>query len=264
MVLGPLPADPAAREEAAKPEPEQAGLREANAPENFPSFVTRIFSERFLRRIVEEIDEAAVVGLLEIVERAAQEKMKIKLAAKATKFAAGAAIQDGFGDAERTAKTGDDAADGGDFDLRGSIADQIDEALAHAATDWNPPFVGRNTGALKFERFEAAPFEKIFQVAARVGAGFADQAEGAARGRFGNEPVEVRRVLGNEPHPRGVRRHVFWKGDHGLNKRNRVERHPTGGACHAAGRAVAANNRVGVNFFAPAVRGTLDFEDESL
>ena len=82
----------AAREQAAEAEQDQPGLLQAHAPENFPGLIARIFSERTNGRRVQEIHEAAVIGLLEIVKSTAQQEMQIELAAESLQLAAEAAV----------------------------------------------------------------------------------------------------------------------------------------------------------------------------
>ena len=75
---------------------------------------------------MEQIDHAAVVFLLEFVHRAAKQKMQVKLAAERTQLAAGATIQNCFGDTQRAAKARDNPSDRGDFHLPCRVAHQID------------------------------------------------------------------------------------------------------------------------------------------
>ena len=163
-------------------------------PENASGFVAGIDAERVPRAGVEEVHEAAVVGLLEMVKRFADEQVQVELAAQGAKLAAAPAVCDGFGNAKGTAKAGDDSADSGDFHLRGGVADQIDAPRADAALDRNPAGIHRNFRALKGERGEAALVEKCFEAAASLLTLFADESERALPGRIGNQPIKIRRV----------------------------------------------------------------------
>ena len=106
-------------------------------------------------------------------------------------------------------------------------------------------------------------FHELLERAACFRSGFADDAKGALGGRFGNEPDEVRSVLGNEPDARGIRRHIFGERDDGLHERHGFERRPSRGASDATDGAIAADNRAGRYFFAGAVGAAFDFEDQA-
>src|ERR1700730_18611079 len=100
-------------------------------------------------------------------------------------------------------------------------------------------------------------------MAARFRACFTDQAERAARGRFGNEPIKIRSFLRHEPDARGVGWHVFRKRNDRLHERDGVQRVPTRSFCNAARSAVAADDCIGVNLFASAVAASLNLEHHS-
>ena len=66
-----------AGQQSAQTEQEKPRLTETNAPENLPSFIARILGKRLLGGVVQKIDELAVVGLLKIVKRTAEQEMEI-------------------------------------------------------------------------------------------------------------------------------------------------------------------------------------------
>ena len=84
---------PAAHQQPAQTEQHKARLAQADSPEDLPGLVARILAQRTLGRIVEQVDEAAVVGLLKTVQRPAQQEMQIELAAQGAQFAARAAAR---------------------------------------------------------------------------------------------------------------------------------------------------------------------------
>ena len=170
-------------------------------------------------------------------------------------------MQDGLGDGQRTAKTGDDAADGGDFYLGGGVADEKNIAVANALLDGNPLFVDGNARALPFERLEIFVFEEAFEAALGVAAVHADDAQRAALGGFGDQPVEIGRVVGDEPDAGGVGGAVFGKADDGLHERHGFNRRPAGSAGDAAGGAVGSHDAGGVQLFLAA--GRFGFEAEA-
>ena len=92
-----------------------------------------------------------------------------------------------------------------------------------------------------------ALFHESIEAFARVVAVFADQAERGGFLRFGNEPIEIRRVAGDEPHAHGIGRHIARHFDNCLDQRHGALARPTGGLGHAALRAVGADDGVGVD-----------------
>src|SRR4029077_19433824 len=72
--------DRAAGEQPAKSEQQEARLAEGDVPENARSLVARVLAERAARRVVHEIDQAAVVRLLELMNRLANQLVEIELA----------------------------------------------------------------------------------------------------------------------------------------------------------------------------------------
>src|SRR5579862_1938879 len=100
--------------------------------------------------------------------------MKIELALQRTQLAARATVQNCFRDAERPAETRNDSSDGGNFHLRGRVADEIHRAVAHFSLHGNPALVHGNPRALKLDRFETPVFEKLLEATLSLSAGFAD------------------------------------------------------------------------------------------
>src|ERR1700722_3036160 len=137
--------DRAAGKQAAESEQKQARLAQGDVPENARGFVAGVLAQRAARRIVHEIDEAAVIRLLELMNRLANEQVEIELPSQRTQFAAFSAIHDGFANADSPAKPGDDPADRRNFHLSGGIADQEHSASAHAAFDGSPTVVYRDS-----------------------------------------------------------------------------------------------------------------------
>src|SRR5258708_21513159 len=96
--------DRTAREQPAKSEQEQARLAERDVPQNVGGFVARVLAQRAARRSVHQIHQAAVVRLLELMNRFANQQMEIEFAAQRAKLAALSAIHDRFADADGPAK----------------------------------------------------------------------------------------------------------------------------------------------------------------
>ncbi len=174
----------------------------------------------------------------------------LKLAAQRGQFVVAAAMQNGLGDGEGAAKTGDDAADGRDFDLGGGVADEKNIAIADAFLDGYPFAVDGNARALPFERLEIFLFEEAFQAALGVAALLADDAQSAALWGFGDQPIKIRSVVGDEPDAGGVDGAILGEAHDGLHERNGFNRRPSGGARDAAGGAVSAHDAGGVQLFA--------------
>src|ERR1700726_3525118 len=114
-----------------------------------------------------------------MVHGTADQPMRIELSAERPQFAAAAVAQDGLRDAKRTAETGHDAADRGDFYWRSRVADQVNLAIADAALHRNPAAIDRNLGALPFHRLHVLVFEKTRQTFGSVVA-FTDDAQRGA------------------------------------------------------------------------------------
>src|SRR5271163_1469211 len=127
-----------------------------------------------------------IVFLLEVMEGPPDEPVRAKLTAQGGKFAAVAITQDGLGDPQSSAKSRDDAADGGNLYLRGGVAHQKDFAVADAPAHRNPLFVDRNARALPLERLHIFLLQKALDAALGVAAVFTDDAQRAAFGGFGN------------------------------------------------------------------------------
>src|ERR1700732_225698 len=103
--------DRSARQQPPKPKQKQPRLAERDVPQNACSLVARVLAQRPACRCIHEIDQAAVVGLLELVDSAAYQQMPIEFAAQRPQFAAFASIENRFGDSQRPSESGDDPAD---------------------------------------------------------------------------------------------------------------------------------------------------------
>src|SRR5262249_24382908 len=99
---------------------------------------------------------------------------------------------------------------------------------------------------LKANRVELFSLEEAFKDAASARSIFADKAERTPTIGFRNEPVEIRRVVGNEPDAYGSGRIVGREPDDGLDERHGRCAPPAGGFGDVAARAVRAN--IGVRF----------------
>src|SRR3990172_4785505 len=130
----------------------QLGPVAADVPEDAGSLVPGDAAERLEQSAVDGVHETAVVVLAETVQRAANQQMHIELAAQGPQLGTGAIAQNGFTDAEGAAETGDDAADGGDLDLAGGVADKKDAPTAEFSLDRRPAEVCRNARTLIAER----------------------------------------------------------------------------------------------------------------
>ncbi len=72
----------APHQQSPKTHQNQPRLVQADTPQYFPGFVSRIGAKRVFCGIVQQIDKPAVVGLLEIVQAAAEEEMEIEFPAQ--------------------------------------------------------------------------------------------------------------------------------------------------------------------------------------
>src|ERR1700678_2524720 len=93
--------------------------------------------------------------------------------------------------------------------------------------------------------------------------GCAYHAKSAVRLRFRNQPVKIRGILGNEPDPSGIGRHILGERHDRLDQRNRFEWRPSRGACDAAANAVTAYHRISMSLFAASIVAALDFKDQA-
>src|SRR5580658_3106571 len=236
-----------ARKKPPQSKKQQARLAKRQVPEDASRFVTRIAAQGAARGCVHQIHQAAVIGLLEGMDGSANQKMHIEFAPKSAQLAAAAAIENRFADSERASKTGDDSADGADLNLTSGVTNQEDAAGSDSPFDGHPAAIHRNARTLKRHRLEMTLDQKSVQAFARVTAVFANQSERGSFFRFGNEPVEVRRVTRNEPDTHRVGRHVSRHFDDGLNQRHGTHGRPARGLSHAALRAVRADDGLGVD-----------------
>src|SRR5258708_40110344 len=124
-----------------------------------------------------------------MVQGFSDQPVGIEFAAQRAKLGIFAGTEQGIGNPLRTAKTGNDSADGGDFYLRGGIANQKYFAVADLAFDRNPFAVNRDAGALPLDRLHILLFQEVFDVfLSLLTAAFADNAQRAARLVFRNQP----------------------------------------------------------------------------
>src|SRR2546425_12341790 len=94
-------------------------------PEHAGDLVTRINAEGAPRGVVEQVNEPAVVGLLEAVEGFANQQVQVEFAAQRAQFAAVPAVQDGLGNAKRSTETCHNSTHGCDLNLAGRITHQV-------------------------------------------------------------------------------------------------------------------------------------------
>src|SRR5271155_2113229 len=192
------------------------------------------------------------------------EPVRTEFAAQGGEFAAIAIAEDGFGNAQCAAKSRDNTADGGDFYLRGGVAHQKNLAVADAPAHGNPLFVNRNARTLPLERLHIFLLQKALDAALGVAAVFTNDAQRAAFRGFGNQPVEIRRVVRDEPDARGVRGAILGQAHDGLHQRYRFDGWPAGSASDATGGAIGADQAVRVEFFATATRFHLYAEPSAI
>ena len=70
----------------------EARLAQRDVPEDTRSLVASVLAERAARRSIHKIDQPAVVGLFELVNRLANEQMEIQFAAQGAQLPAFSAI----------------------------------------------------------------------------------------------------------------------------------------------------------------------------
>src|SRR6202041_2666127 len=115
----------AMRQQPAQPQQNQSRLTQTNAPQNFPHLVARIFAQRLLRWIIQQIHQLAVIILLKFVQRPPQQKMQIQFAPQFPQRATRPAIQNRLRHAQSPAKSRNDPAYGSHLHLRRRISHQI-------------------------------------------------------------------------------------------------------------------------------------------
>src|SRR6266851_8585439 len=256
--------DGAARKQPAKAEQQEARLAEGDVPENARGLVARVLAQRPPRRCIHQIDQAAVVGLLELVDGAAYQKVQIEFAAQGAQFAAFASIEDCLADAERASEAGDDPSDSRNFYLSCRVADQKYASRPYAAFHWRPAIVHRNARALESERGEPPLFHELLEAASRFLAIFTDQTQHRAFARFGNQPIKVGRVVGHEPDANGVQRHVCRNANDGLNQGNGRLAGPPGGLRDARERSVGPHDNVGVQLIRAGLARAFDADAQAV
>src|SRR5207249_4969628 len=129
---------------------------------------------------------------------------------------------------------------------------QVNFAVPDLPPYRHPAAIDRDARALPFERLQLFLFKEAFEAALRVAAVLADHTQRATFGRFGNQPVKVRRIIGHEPDPGGIGRAVFRQAHDGLNEWHRLDGGPAGSTRHSARGAICANHAVRVQLFALA------------
>src|SRR5579862_3107663 len=246
-------ARPLTHEQAAQTEQDQARLVAENSPQQPGGMVAMNFAERFTCGGIQQIDQIRVMLLIKMVHGAADQPVSSELAAQRTQFAAVCGTEQHVGYTLRAAEAGDDASDSRDFYLRGGVSDQKNFAVADAAFDRNPLLVNRNARALPLQGFERSFLQEALNaLLGLLAAAFADDAKGASRFVFGDEPVKVGSVVGHEPDASGVGAQILGQCDDSLHQRNRFDGRPTGSAAHPSSDAIGADHGVGVEFIAAA------------
>lgn len=180
-----------------------------HAPQQASGFVAVDLSEGLPRRVVQQIDETAVIVLAEVMQSAPDQPVSRQFAPKRPQFTPTFA-QNRVGYTARTAETSHDSADRGYLHLGGCIANQIDLTVAYGAPNADPAAVNGDARTLVLERLESFFFQKTVEVFFRVAALFSNDAECATVLRFGDQPVEIGGVVGDEPDLSRVGRIVFW------------------------------------------------------
>src|SRR5207245_8055908 len=102
-----------------------ARVAKPDRPKHADDLVTQINTKGAPRGVVEQINEPAVVGLLEAVEGSADQQVQIEFAAQRAQFAAVPAVQDGLGNAKRSTETGHNSTHGCDLNLAGRLTPQV-------------------------------------------------------------------------------------------------------------------------------------------
>ena len=128
------------------------------------------------------------------------------------------------------------------LDVAGSVADEIDIAARQLAADGHPSGIDGDPGSLESSGRQVMAFEETFQNRARRGSVFADEADNTLGGRVRNEPVEVRRVIGDEPDAHRVGRHALGQIHDGLHQGDRARLGPTRRLRHPADGAVRTHH----------------------
>jgi hypothetical protein len=100
----------AAEEQAAKTEQSEPGLAAKDVPQEARRFVAVDLSQGFARGIVQHVDQAAVIILAEMVQRAANEPVRREFTAESAQFAT-TFVEDRVGHTAGATEAGDDAAD---------------------------------------------------------------------------------------------------------------------------------------------------------
>src|SRR5258705_655198 len=197
-----------------------------------------------------------------MMQRFADEPMRIEFTPQSAQFVALPRTQQCIRDALSAAKASHNSAYRGDFHLRSRIAYQKNAAVSHAALYWNPFAIDRNASPLPLQRFQAFLFQKALDALfCFLPATLSNDAQRSTRFVFRNQPVKIRRVVRDEPHPRGIRAAIFREANNRLNQWDGFDRRPSGGTADPAGRPIRANHRVRV-YFLPLAPG-FNFQTET-
>src|SRR6267143_1128952 len=101
-----------------------------------------------------------------MMQRAADQPVRPKLAAQRAKLLALAILQESLRNAKRTSKSRDDSSHRGNLHLRGGVAYQVNLAISHLPAHRYPATINRYARALPFKRlhtlFLEEPFKKPF------------------------------------------------------------------------------------------------------
>src|SRR5580658_2792014 len=127
----------------------------------------------------------------------ANQPVRPQLTSQSGQFLASALPQDGLPDAEGSTQPCHDAANGRHFNLRRRIPNQIYLAISNAPSDGYPTSIYRNARPLPFQGFHLFFFQEPRKTLLGVSAVFTNNSEGPPLGGFGNQPIEIRRIVGN-------------------------------------------------------------------
>src|SRR5690242_13134226 len=127
----------------------------------------------------------------------------------------------------------------------------------------NPARINRNARALEFDGLESLFLQELFESTAHLRTAFADYTQRALRRRFRYEPVEIRRVLRNEPDARRVPSHILRQLHNRLHQRHCTHRFPSSSAPHASRRTIPADHGIGMNLFTRSVRASLNLKGDA-
>src|SRR6516164_1632192 len=123
--------------------------------------------------------------------------------------------------------------------------------------DGSPLRVHRNPCGLIFQRLKVLSLEEAFECLEGVGTAFADQADHSSHWRIGYQPVEVRRIGGDEPYAANIGWHTLGQTHSRLHQGHRALSWPARNSSHSADSSVSPDQCTDLDLFRSSIAASL-------